>query len=156
LPIVYLAMTSRPLVKMLGRQISCLTFATALLAMLGAQTSRSVWDGVYAEEQAKRGEVLYAKACASCHGVDLAGGEQAPPLAGAAFLANWHGLTAGDLFERIRQTMPQDKPGSLSRPQNADVLAYMFQANRFPAGTTELDRQTEVLKQIRIEAEKPN
>ena len=37
-------------------------------AMLAAQASRSVWDGVYTDEQAKRGQTLYGKECSSCHG----------------------------------------------------------------------------------------
>jgi len=28
---------------------------------------RSVWDGVYTAEQAKRGQPLYVKSCGSCH-----------------------------------------------------------------------------------------
>jgi len=117
--------------------------------------TRSVWDSVYTEEQAKRGEALYRKECMSCHGETLAGGESAPPLTGGAFLSNWNGLTLGDLFERIRKSMPQNSPGKLNRQQNADILAYTLNANRFPAGKTELSRQTEFLKEIRFEAMKP-
>ena len=80
----------------------------------------------------------------------------APPLAGGEFLANWNGLTLGDLFERIRTTMPLNKPGMLSRQTNADILAYMLDVNKFPDGKTELPRETEVLKQIKIEATKPD
>lgn len=117
--------------------------------------SRSVWDGVYTEEQAKRGEPVYHKECATCHGDAMAGGESAPPLTGGAFLSNWNGLTLGDLFERIRKTMPQNAPGKLNRQQNADILAYTLSANKFPPGKTELSRQTEFLKEIRFEAVKP-
>jgi S-disulfanyl-L-cysteine oxidoreductase SoxD len=116
--------------------------------------SRSVWDGVYTDEQAKRGEAVYRKECASCHGDSLAGGESAPPLTGGAFLANWNGLTLGDLFDRIRKTMPQNSPGKLSRQQNADVLAFALSANKFPVGKAELSRQSEFLKEIRFEATK--
>jgi cytochrome c len=112
--------------------------------------SRSVWDGVYSQDQAKRGGALYAKECASCHGNELSGGEEAPPLAGDGFLSNWNGLTVGDLFERIRKSMPQQRPGSLSRQTNADILSFMLQVNQFPAGKKEMDTQTEMLKQIRI------
>ena len=118
---------------------------------LTAQTSRSVWDGVYASEQAARGSALYQSVCASCHGTALTGGESAPPLAGGDFLADWNGLTVGDLFERIRVSMPADRPGKLTREQDADILAYMLSMNQFPAGKAELDHQTEALKQIRIE-----
>ncbi len=117
--------------------------------------SRSVWDGVYTEEQAKRGVALYQKECKTCHGDTLAGGESAPPLTGGAFLANWNGLTLGDLFERIRKTMPQNAPGKLNRQQNADILAFVLSANKFPVGKTELSRQAEFLKEIRFEAVRP-
>lgn len=49
--------------------------------------SRSVWDGVYTEEQAKRGETVYGKECSSCHGDLLTGGESAPALTGGVFQA---------------------------------------------------------------------
>jgi len=121
---------------------------------LMAQTTRSVWDGVYSPEQSKRGQEAYAKACASCHGADLTGGESAPPLAGPEFLSNWTGLTVGELFERTRVSMPQNDPGSLSRQQNADIVAYMLSANRFPQGKADLDKDATVLRQIRIDAQK--
>ena len=119
-----------------------------------AQTGRSVWDGVYTDAQAKRGSELYAKECASCHGTELSGGEEAPPLSGGGFTSNWNGLTVGDLFERTRTTMPQNEPGRVSRQQHADILAYILSVNRFPAGKAELEPKTEVLRGIRFEAEK--
>ena len=134
----------------LGVRLSSARSALLLVAAAAAfaQTTRSVWDGVYTEDQAKRGAAVYAKECAACHGADLNGGESAPALVGGVFLSNWNTLTVGDLFERIRLSMPQDNPGRLSRQQDADVLALMLQANEFPAGKTELDKQTEVLKLI--------
>ena len=129
----------------------------ALLAIsIGfAQTSRTTWDGVYTEEQAKRGAALYSQNCAGCHGTDLTGGESAPPLAGIPFFATWSGLTVGDLFERIRTSMPADRPGRLKRDQNADIVAHILKSNEFPAGTTELPRQTEALKEIQLVTYKP-
>jgi mono/diheme cytochrome c family protein len=120
-----------------------------------AQPTKSVWDGVYTEEQAKRGAPMYGEQCASCHGPELMGGEMAPPLATGDFLAGWDGLTVGDLFERIRTSMPQNAPGSLSGQQNADILAFIFSANKFPAGPAELSSQAMMLKDIKIEARKP-
>jgi mono/diheme cytochrome c family protein len=117
---------------------------------------RSIWDGVYTEEQAKRGDEPYHSQCASCHGQTLGGGEAAPPLAGGEFLSSWNGLTLGDLFERIRISMPQDHPGKLSREQNAEILSYILSVNKFPSGKKELPRQTELLKEIRFEANKPD
>jgi mono/diheme cytochrome c family protein len=130
--------------------------SVAALSVLAAwsQASSSVWDGVFAEEQSKRGQALYAKECAACHGTELSGGEEAPPLSGGAFMSNWSGLTLGELFERIRVSMPEGRAGSLSRQQNADILAYLLSFNQFPAGKTELQKDTELLKQIRFEAQK--
>jgi mono/diheme cytochrome c family protein len=120
------------------------------------EPTKSVWDGVYTEEQAKRGQPLYAEQCASCHGPELMGGEMAPPLATGDFLSGWDGLTVGDLFERIRVSMPQNAPGSLSGQQNADILAFILSANKFPAGDTELSSNGMVLKTIKFEAKKPS
>jgi mono/diheme cytochrome c family protein len=128
----------------------------ALRAVVHAQPpTASVWDGVYTEEQAKRGEPLYQQYCASCHGPELMGGEMAPPLANGDFLSGWDGLTVGDLFERIRISMPQNAPGSLSGQQNADILAFVLSANKFPSGQTELSNNGMALKQIKFEAKKP-
>ena len=123
---------------------------------LSAQSdSRSVWDGVYTDAQAARGHALFDQHCASCHGDSLEGRDEAPALAGADFLSNWTGLTAGDLFERIRTTMPLNNPGGLGRPVMCDILAYMLSANKFPAGQTDLPAATEVLRLIRIDQSKP-
>jgi S-disulfanyl-L-cysteine oxidoreductase SoxD len=130
--------------------------AIALAAALAAQGLRSVWDGVYTGEQARRGAQAYGQKCSSCHGAELLGADEAPPLAGAQFLSNYNGQTADDLFERIRISMPADKPGSLGRQQIADVVAYIFRFNSFPAGPKELPTQAEVLKEIRVEATKPD
>ena len=117
--------------------------------------TRSVWEGVYTDDQATRGKALYSQECASCHGGELTGGEMAPPLAGGEFMAGWDGLTIGDLFERIRISMPQNAPGSLSGQQNADILAFVFSANKFPAGADELPKEAGILKQIKFEVKKP-
>jgi S-disulfanyl-L-cysteine oxidoreductase SoxD len=127
-----------------------------VLAVTGAvfAQSSSVWDGAYTKEQANRGQALYGKHCAGCHGDSLSGGESAPPLAGGEFLSNWNGLTAGDLFERIRTTMPLGKP-RLTREVNADILAYMFSFSEFPPGDKDLANSAESLKSIRIDMTRP-
>jgi mono/diheme cytochrome c family protein len=133
-----------------------LTAIGASQSLLSAdETTRSVWDGVYTEAQAKRGAGVYRQSCVSCHGPTLEGIETAGPLVGARFTSNWNGVTLGDMAERVRISMPNDRPGTLSRQEIADVLAYVFSANRFPGGKTELPRQTEMLRQIRFEANKP-
>jgi S-disulfanyl-L-cysteine oxidoreductase SoxD len=152
-PIIGAARVSK---RYVNRSFTVAAPIAALLGTLGAQATRSVWDGVYTQEQAARGQVLYANLCSACHGLALNGGESAPPLSGGEFLSNWSGLTVGDLFERIRVSMPADNPGHLSRQQNADIIAHIFNVNQFPPGKTELDTRTEVLKQIAVESAKPD
>jgi S-disulfanyl-L-cysteine oxidoreductase SoxD len=139
------------------KSLSLLLVAAVLWA--GVATVRaqgaSTWTGVYSEDQAKRGETLYTAECASCHGVSLTGGEMAPALAGGDFNSNWNDLSLGDLVERIRISMPLSAPGSLSRQQCADILAYMLKAGSFPAGATELPSQLDALKGIKFLSQKP-
>src|SRR5205809_7738103 len=40
-------------------------------------------------------------------------------------------LSVGDLFDRIRVTMPADRPGSVPRQEIVDILAHMLNANQF-------------------------
>lgn len=142
--------------------VAAAVVAIPLATLLGLRATvhaqpptKSVWEGVYTEEQAKRGEPLYSEQCASCHGPEMMGGEMAPPLATGDFISGWDGLTIGDLFERMKISMPQNAPGSLSGQQNADILAFMLKANKFPTGTTELSNQAMILKTIKFEAKKP-
>ena len=118
------------------------------------EPDRSVLQGVYTEEQRRRGQGVYADACASCHAAALTGAEVVPALVGPDFLGRWTGATAGELFERIRSTMPQTSPGSLSPQQYADIVAFIFNKNRFPAGRTPLPGDYTALRMIRIETSK--
>ena len=112
-----------------------------ILALVGAGAAArqdglttSVWDGVYSEAQAQRGETAYRQSCVNCHGPELEGADMTPPLTGGTFTANWNDLTLGDLF---------------------DLVAFLLKANQWPAGTTELARELGTLKQIRIQSSKP-
>src|ERR1043165_9060110 len=130
--------------------------ALALAATIEARAQqRTVWDGVYTEEQATRGETLYGEQCVKCHGATLQGnGEGALPLTGATFKSTWNGVSMGAMFDRVRLSMPQDKPASMTRQQVADLLAFILRANKFPAGKEELARQTDLLNTIVFQAEK--
>ena len=148
-------------VMVLGRaallSVLCMLIAESLSAAQEPSTAdtRSVWDGVYTADQAKRGEASYKTGCSSCHGETLKGAGESPALAGMAFMSNWSGLPLADLYERIRRTMPQDNPARITRQQKIEILAYLLSMNKFPSGNTDLPRQPELLKLIRIEANKP-
>ena len=139
---------------------------TAFLAIAGAlivglsysvatAQEKTSWDGVYTEAQATRGDALFGEQCAKCHGPDMSGGD-APSLIGSEFSGDWDDLSLGDLADRLRVSMPQDKPQSLSREQTADLVAAILHGNRMPAGQAELPFQTEYLKMIKYKANKPD
>jgi mono/diheme cytochrome c family protein len=121
---------------------------SAQSAPVRSTPSRAAKDGVYSAEQAARGQAVYKDQCAACHGAALGGGN-APPLAGDAFLGVWGGPLS-DLVDKIQKTMPQNDPGKLTRQQSADVVAYMLQVGKFPAGRAELRGDDAVLKQIAL------
>ena len=111
--------------------------------------AKSIWDGVFTKEQADRGAEAFKSACSECHGNDLAGDGFAPALSGSDFMGNWN-----DLSERIRISMPPSGPSAVTPAQKADIVAHIMNVNKFPAGTTELEPKTEVLKGIKIEMKK--
>lgn len=117
-------------------------------------TAKSIWDGVFTEEQATRGAAAYKESCSECHGNDLMGDGFAPPLAGADFQGNWNDLSVGDFFERIRVSMPPSDASSVPPAAKADIVAHIFKLNKYPAGTTEIEPKTEALKGIKIELKK--
>ncbi|HZR24749.1 MAG TPA: cytochrome c [Vicinamibacterales bacterium] len=124
-------------------------------AIVFAQASRSTWDGVYTDEQAKRGGELFDRQCANCHGPAGAGGSMAPALVGPGFSADFDNQTVGDLFDRNRTTMPPGKEGQLSGGDAAAITAFILQVNKFPAGPNELASQSMALKQIKYVAQSP-
>jgi mono/diheme cytochrome c family protein len=122
-------------------------------AVLGAQ-AKSASAGVYAAEQATKGEAIYKEQCAACHGDNLEGSGPMPPLAGNDFLANWKGKSLGDLFEKVQATMPATAPGTLTADQTVETLAFMLKAGKYPAGTAPLEGKMEALLPIAIDAPK--
>ena len=50
--------------------------------------------------------------------------------------------------------MPADKPGTLKLPQSADLVAYIFKMNNYPAGAVELASEMPALQQIKITSKK--
>ena len=130
------------------------TARTGQAAAAGAAAS-TTWSGVFTEEQAENGALAYAKTCSECHLEDLAGDGFAPALKGPDFMNNWNTLSVGDLYERIRVSMPPTNPGSVSAKEKVDIIAYILKSAGFPAGESELAAEPEALKIIKFEATKP-
>jgi mono/diheme cytochrome c family protein len=125
----------------------CLAVGGVSYPFLVGQTA-AAGDGIYTAEQAHRGEVLYQQQCISCHGAAMDGAGPYPPLSGDEFLTKYEGQPALSLYDMIQKLMPATKPGSLSRPEAADLLAYILSFNKFPAGKTELPSDEDSLKKL--------
>ena len=107
-------------------------------------------DGIYTADQAHRGEALYKAQCTSCHGDALDGTGPYPPLSGNDFLSKYEGQPALNVYDMIQKLMPATAPGSLTRPQAADLLAYILSYNKFPSGKTELPSDEDSLKKLTV------
>ena len=143
---------------MVLRRVRTVFVLAGIVLAAGSQAqsaSKSVWDGVFSPEQAARGEAQYIARCAACHGATLGGTGEAPGLNGGEFVSHYDQLTIADLFDRVRTTMPQNDPGSMTRDEYADIVAFLLKSNGFPAGTAALDRRSEVMATIAIVAQKP-
>ena len=121
--------------------------ATSLLA-----ADKSVLDGVYTTAQATRGKAIYSASCQMCHAEDMSGGadgaEQVPALKRENFGVSRRDLN--NLYGFILESMPRNEPGNLSARGAVDVVAYILQQNGFPAGSSELTPEPDVLSEILI------
>jgi len=127
--------------------------ALALTAGIAiAQVRISIWDGVYTDAQAERGHTLYMQNCSRCHGADLSGNFETPPLVGR-FMPYWSGSTLDALFDYVSTAMPLDQPGALGPAANTDIVAYILKSNDLPSGSKELSADR--LKAINFDPAKP-
>lgn len=138
----------------------------ALLVTIGLAShtptaqGKTTWDGVYSAAQATRGGAVYTKMCASCHKPDLSGNETqnpaVPPLVAKELAISFNELTLDALADRIRKTMPKDKPNTLTAEQTADVIAFLLSKGGMPAGKTDLPSASDGQKAITFMATKGN
>lgn len=117
---------------------------------------RTVWDGVYTEAQATRGQAILTEQCATCHGEAMRGGGGVPSAVGPEFMFNWKGKTVSELFMYLKTTMPPTAPGSLSDQKYADAMGALFKHNGFPASDImEIPPDQKALVNVTIESLSP-
>jgi len=139
------------------RLTTLLATSIAVLAIAAGATAApariSIWDGVYTDAQADRGHTLYNQSCARCHGADLSGTFEIPPLVGR-FMPYWSGSSLDALFDYVSTAMPLDHPGALGPGANADIVAFLLKSNAIPAGSKELSADR--VKAISFDSAKPS
>ena len=136
------------LVAWLAVAVSAAAWLSQDVKVAAQQARKTVWDKVYTEEQAAQGKTTYEVSCAGCHAKDLNGrdgGGQGPELAGNAFTKKWELQTLNQLFTEIKTRMPRNQPASLTSEEYLNLVAYILQANKFPAGETALTADTALL-----------
>ena len=116
-----------------------LLLVLSVAAGLAHAQRRTVWDGVYTETQAARGEMSFGRSCANCH---VLATEGKIPLVGDLFWKSFSQKTVGELLQYVSTNMPNGAPHSLSDEVYADIAAAMLRSNGFPAGATELTPNT--------------
>jgi PQQ-dependent dehydrogenase (methanol/ethanol family) len=115
--------------------------ATVLAATLVAGQQPPA--GVFTAAQAAAGRTAYEANCANCHMPDLAGRNEAPPLAGGTFMNAWRNRSTKDLFDLISATMPPNV-ASLSTDQYLAIAGYILQSNGASPGAELLTPATAV------------
>jgi glucose dehydrogenase/cytochrome c5 len=115
-------------------------------------SQQALQNGIYTDAQAAKGQAVYDKKCASCHGLRLEGGS-ASALSGGKFADRWTrgDKSVDDLYYITRTQMPFGAGNTLSKQQYIDTVAYMLKANGYKAGARELPADPALLKQIKIE-----
>ena len=126
---------------------------TAWNVTVSAQGRKSVWDGVFAPDQAARGKTAFEATCAGCHGTDLSG-MSGPELAGDRFRNKWDFQSVNQLFTEMKTRMPRNNPATLGDETYLDLLTYVLAANAFPSGTDPLTPDTATLAGILIQKQK--
>jgi mono/diheme cytochrome c family protein len=130
----------------------CIRVCLASTCLAFSAFAAAAGDELYSPAQAARGEETYQQHCSACHGVRLQG-SPAAPLTGESFRARWEDgkHTLDDLYYIIRSLMPNNAPGSLSKAQYADVVAFILKVNNYPAGEQELVPKAAVMKAVTLQ-----
>jgi mono/diheme cytochrome c family protein len=115
---------------------------SAAQAKKPATAPKTTLSGVYTPAQARLGEDMYYGVCVNCHPKGT--------YAGAGFKANWNGRPLSDLYDWVKTKMPKSEPGSLTPAESVQVMAYILQQNKMPAGTSPMPTDRNVLGEITI------
>jgi mono/diheme cytochrome c family protein len=131
---------------MFNVQRTCLFLGIVLLtAQAAGAQGRTVWDGVYTNEQAARAAGTFNQVCSNCHTLAAQG---TGPLSGEKFWEGFTQKTVGDLLTYVKTNMPNGNGGSLSASSYNDLVALILKSNDFPTGNAELAPETVAAVQI--------
>jgi mono/diheme cytochrome c family protein len=110
--------------------------AAMVAAALGTVALGQTAAGPFTQAQVDAGRRDFGANCAQCHNPDLSGSNDAPQLAGDAFIGAWKGRTTQALYNKISKTMPPERGGTLDEATYTAIAAYILHANGATAGST--------------------
>jgi mono/diheme cytochrome c family protein len=138
------------------QQGASIFFAVAVIGLIMTATvnssvaaqNKTVWDGVYTEQQAARGALSFNSNCTRCHAGTVNDGEEGRSLAGEHFWKSFRESTVDHLLDYVSRNMPNGAGGTLSANVYADLVAYILSRNALPPGASELTKESAVGVQI--------
>ncbi|NNU79927.1 hypothetical protein HMH01_05690 [Halovulum dunhuangense] len=115
-----------------------ITAFSALVISAASYTDGRAEQGWFTEEQVTRGEALYERRCAKCHGDEKAENFRV-----------WDDTAASLIGMIIGFDMPADRPGGLPPQEYVDLVAYFFNLGGLPTGA-EVAAGAPELSEIRL------
>jgi len=110
--------------------------AAAMVLVAGPLWAQTPPPGaLFTEAQAERGEKVFLRNCAGCHGYSM-----------ISIFSRYR--NAYDYHSVISLTMPWEDAGLLSDENYIDIVAYMMRENGFGAGEVELVPDRALLENI--------
>ncbi|MBW8749641.1 MAG: cytochrome c, partial [Acidobacteria bacterium] len=102
---------------------------SVLVAALLSASALALEQGPFTAEQARSGRALYVANCAACHGPELKGAGEAPPLAGGTFMAAWGNRSTNEFYNLIKNSMPYGNGNSLDPIVYKNIVASILSIN---------------------------
>ncbi len=119
--------------------------SAAIPCLATAQGGVSAADSIaaVAARQMDLGQQWFQATCVQCHAVGAVTNDD--------FRLKWNGRNAFELFERIRSTMPQSSPGSLTRGTYLAIVAYLMKLNGMPGAGRPVVGDSTALASVRLQ-----
>lgn len=104
--------------------------------------------GVVPAAQAANGENVFKIRCLECHGTS--------DFTKLDFARAWDDRPLIELYEKIRSTMPDDKPGTLLPQEYLDVTLYIYKLNGAAEGPGEIKPDSSAMKAVKFKMKLEN
>jgi S-disulfanyl-L-cysteine oxidoreductase SoxD len=119
-------------------------FLALAALILGLQSAQAQEPSPFTQAQVLAGHKDYYTYCGECHGDNLAGSGEVPPLTGDTFNGDWSNKSIHDFYAFVSTAMPQGLAGDLSPESYSNIIAYILAANGAKPGAAPFDRNSTV------------